>query len=193
MPEKIELKFICLSESRDEELPSFILLGEENSDIRIPILIGESEAKALSMTIKGIKNCRPTANDLFVDMANCFGITLKEVFIYYYEEGVYRSELVMEKGDRTCRIDSRPSDAINIQQRLNAPIYTTREIIDRAGVVIGEYNRADGMAPAPCEENEFSSMNIYDLKEMLDTAVKNEEYEMAAKIHAEIKTRTAGK
>lgn len=191
MPEKIELKFICLSESRNDEVPSFILLGEVDSDVRIPILIGENEARDLSLSIKGVKKRRPSADDLFVEMAGCFGIKLKEVFIYYYEDGVYRSELVMEKDDKTFRIDSRPSDAINILQKLDAPIYTTKDIIERAGVIVSDY-KVESFAPAD-PEDELSFMDVAELREMLDEAVKGEEYEKAAKINAEIKLRTEKK
>lgn len=187
-PEKIELKFICLSENRDDDMPGCIILGEENSDVKIPIIIGETETRTLSSAIKGIKRFRPTAHDLFVEMANNFGISLKEVFIYYYEDGVYKAELVMESKNGSCRIDARPSDAINILQKFNAPIYTTKEIIDKAGIVMD--NVVDDMTEEGSQENTLGNIDTDDLREMLDIAIKNEEYEKAAVIHAEIKHRT---
>lgn len=196
MPEKIRIEFICFSESIHDEIPSQIVLGEKESGVMIPVLIGENEANWLSSLLKGEKNSRPNTADLVVSMIECFGITLEEIFIYHYEDGVFKAELVMEKEGKTYRIDARPSDAIYIMQKINVPIYTTREIIDKAGMKINK---------GPCEEPyeagieeeetlsgepELGKIATSDLEEMLKRAIDNEEYEMAAIIHSEIKQRS---
>lgn len=191
MPEKIELKFICLLENKNEDLPGCILLGVLNSDVKIPILIGEHETETLALSIKGIKRRRPSAQDLFVELLCCSGMTLKEVFIYHYDAGVYKAELVMENRNGIYRIDSRPSDAIYIQQKLNVPIYTTREVLDEAGIITDKEKKKAVSNLKP--KNRLSSIDIYDLQKMLNIAIKNEDYEQAAQIHAEIKHRSEQK
>ena len=100
-------------------------------------------------------------------------------------------ELVMENRNGMYRIDSRPSDAIYIQQKLNVPIYTTREVLDEAGIITDKEKKKAVSNLKP--KNRLSSIDIYDLQKMLNIAIKNEDYEQAAQIHAEIKHRSEQK
>ena len=77
-------------------------------------------------------------HDLFVSFAHAFGVKLKEVFIYKFEDGIFSSELTFTDGDRTIVLDSRTSDAIGIALRTKSPIYTTKDILDETGFILEE-------------------------------------------------------
>ncbi len=77
-------------------------------------------------------------HDLFVSFAHAFGVKLKEVMIYKFEDGIFSSELTFTDGERQVVIDSRTSDAIGIAMRTKAPIYTTPEILNETGFIMEE-------------------------------------------------------
>ena len=79
---------------------------------------------------------RPLTHDLFVSFTHAFGVTLRDVFIYKFESGIFYSELTFSDGDREVVLDSRTSDAISIAIRTDTPIYTTTDILTEAGFIM---------------------------------------------------------
>lgn len=100
------------------------------------MVIGASEAQSIAIALEGIRTPRPLTHELFVSFAHAFGVKLKEVFLYRFEDGIFSSELTFSDGDRTVVIDARTSDAIALALRTHAPIFTTEDILQRTGFVI---------------------------------------------------------
>ena len=167
-----------------------LLLSVENSPMRIPIIIGAAEAQSIAIRMEKVTVPRPMTHDLFVSFAHAFGVRLKEVFIYKFEDGVFSSELTFVSDDNEVVIDSRTSDAIAIAMRTNAPIYVTPEIIDEVGIEMSEVPITDGDAESmngddsddehdgPKPEN----MTIAQLEETLARLIEDENYEEAARV-----------
>ena len=153
-------------------------------------MVGVAEAQAIAVRLEKIVPPRPMTHDVLVSMAHGFGISLDEVFIYKFEEGVFHSELHLSSDDRSIEIDSRTSDAIALSLRTGAPIYTTREILEATGFVVPE---AEGKAEAADEEHKelrLDKLAVPELKKMLARCVEREEYERAAEIKAVIDRKT---
>ncbi|MDE5704906.1 bifunctional nuclease family protein [Muribaculum sp.] len=200
--EKIRLKVLGISYSQIQSGAYALILAQADGPYRIPVVIGASEAQSIAIRMEGIIPPRPMTHDLFVSFAHAFGVKLKEVFIYKFEDGIFSSELTFTDGEREIVLDSRTSDAIAIAMRTKSPIFTTRSILDETGFIMEETTAAatdsdgadDNTPPAnqsPGEENDESPMfkeprveqySIEELEKTLARLIEQENYEEAAKI-----------
>ena len=111
-----------------------VLLLREVSGVRyLPIWIGQSEAASIALQQRGVEPPRPLTHDLVVNIVQAFGQTLREVRIVDMQEGTFYAELVFD-GDVV--VEARPSDAIAIAMRCDAPIIAVDDVLDGAGMVM---------------------------------------------------------
>jgi bifunctional DNase/RNase len=196
---RIRLNVLGISYSQTQTGAYALVLAEEKGKRRIPIIVGGFEAQAIAIQLEGLKPPRPLTHDLFYSFARTFQIDLLEVTIHKLEEGVFHSKLTCNDGTNTVEIDTRTSDAIALALRFKCPIYTTPEIINRAGIVLdfeqeqADYDEKDELREVDIEEDlsvaNLSEMNIIDLNKALDQAIKDEDYEKASRIRDEINRR----
>lgn len=194
--QKIKLNILGLSVSQSQSGAYALVLAEENGDRRIPIIIGPIEAQSIAIQLEGLKPPRPLTHDLFKHMASSFGILILEVIIYKLEEGIFYSELVCMREDKQITIDSRTSDAVALALRFDCPIYTTEEILERAGIVIefeNEHSQEEWNQPISDEpargKHEYEKYTSSELNQMLNNAIQAEDYEKASAIRDEINRR----
>jgi len=192
---RVKLNILGLSVSQTQSGAYALLLAEEHGERRLPIIIGPVEAQAIAIQLEGLKPPRPLTHDLIKNIAVAFDITLLEVIIHKLEEGVFYSELLCELNGKEVRIDSRTSDAVALALRFHCPVYTTEEILRKAGIVL-EVNEEHPVRPAAREEETkstgktaYAKYSLSDLEAALDEAVQNEDYEKASLIRDEIKRR----
>lgn len=199
---KIKLNVLGISYSQTQSGAYALVLAEEDGERRIPIIIGGFEAQAIAIQLEGLKPPRPLTHDLFLSFATAFGISILEINIYKLEEGVFYSKLICEDGEKQMTVDARTSDAIALALRFKCSIYTTEEILTKSGIVIDiepETAKDKPSAssrfftdPAPGSRKsseELRDFSISELKEMLQEAIKNENYEKASDIRDEISRR----
>jgi hypothetical protein len=193
--QKIRLNILGLSVSQTQSGAYALVLAEENGDRRIPIIIGPVEAQAIAIQLEGLKPPRPLTHDLIKNIAFAFDIALLEVIIYKLEEGIFYSELLCEMDGKEIKVDSRTSDAVALALRFRCPIYTTEEILKKAGIVLEQDDKSspvrsiiDDETDMPAESS-YSNYSLTELKEMLNEAVQNEDYEKASFLRDEITKR----
>lgn len=199
---KIRLKVLGLSYSQTQTGAYALILEAEGTDHRIPIIIGSFEAQSIALQLENLTPPRPLTHDLFTNFANKFGIGLREVLIHKLEEGVFHSRLIFQREDQRVEIDARTSDGVALALRFDCPIYTTSEIIDKAGIIIQlESEDGDEETPPkessskpkkeaiPEEDEKLSNKSTEELKIMLENAIDQEAYELAARINKEMKAR----
>ncbi len=200
---KIKLNVLGISYSQTQSGAYALVLSEENGKRRIPIIIGGFEAQAIAIQLEGLTPPRPLTHDLFLNFSKSYGIELLEVQIYKLEEGVFFSKLHCDNGQKEVYIDARTSDSIALALRFNCPIYTTSEIIDKAGIVLdieeGEEEKGTEKGAkvenksAYAEDSETEALKhltIDELNMLLDEAVSKEDYEKASRIRDEINKRS---
>ncbi len=193
--QKIRLNILGLSVSQTQSGAYALVLAEEEGDRRIPIIIGPVEAQAIAIQLEGLKPPRPLTHDLIKNMALAFEIALLEVTIYKLEEGIFYSELLCEMGGKEIKIDSRTSDAVALALRFRCPIYTSEEILKKAGIVLEQEDENSPVRSMADEETEAPSGSSYsqystdELNELLNDAVQNEDYEKASIIRDELNKR----
>ncbi len=198
---KVKLNVLGISYSQTQTGAYALVLAEESGNRRIPIIVGGFEAQAIAIQLEGLKPARPLTHDLFFNFANTFGISLLEINIHKLEEGVFYSQLTCFNGKKTIEIDSRTSDAIALALRFRCPIYTTEDILTKAGIIIDFEQNPEGAAEdasdfevneeaeTEIENEELSILSVEELKHLLDDAIKNENYERASQIRDEINKR----
>jgi bifunctional DNase/RNase len=190
--EKIKLKIDGLSSSQSQLGTFALVLGEEDGNRKLPIIIGGFEAQAIALEMENIKSNRPMTHDLLVSIAKSFDIDMIEVVITDLKEGVFYSKIIFVMGEETREIDARPSDAIAVAVRYRAPIYTYESILSEAGLVIRDAPTATSTktstATAKTEEKPAQTKDemVRRLKEKIADAISKEDYEEAARLRDQI-------
>jgi uncharacterized protein len=109
----------------------FVLLSDEQ-DRRLPILIGPFEAQAIQLVLEGTRPDRPMTHDLIRNMVERLNATVDRAVIDDFWSTIYYAKLYLIQGDEEIEIDARPSDAIALAVRFDAPIYVADGILDAA-------------------------------------------------------------
>ena len=202
----VRLNIKGISYSQTQNGAYALILNEVDGDRKLPIVIGAFEAQSIAIALeKEIRPPRPLTHDLFKNFADRFDIIVKQVIIHKLVDGVFYSSLICERDKIEEIIDARTSDAIALALRFQAPIFTYKNILDKAGIYLKvnpkkedeEENQdnilmddliAEELEPNQPKEN-FKSKTIEELHNLLDEAVANEDYEKAAHIRDEISKR----
>ena len=207
----VRLKIKGISYSQTQNGAYALILNEVEGDRKLPIVIGAFEAQSIAIALeKEIKPPRPLTHDLFKNFADRFEIVVKQVIIHKLVDGVFYSSIICERDKIEEIIDARTSDAIALALRFNAPIFTYKTILDKAGIFLkfsskdkdkdkeegddsivvdeilqeGETVEIDSGSSAPYKE-----MSLDELHKELEKAVAGEDYEKAAKLRDEISKR----
>ncbi len=198
MSKKKQLVILGLSYSQTQSGAYALVLAEDKGNRRIPIIIGGAEAQAIAIQLEGLNPVRPLTHDLFMSFATSFGVRVIEVNIYKLHEGIFYSELICDGGKELVKIDARTSDAIALALRFKCPIFTTEEVLAKAGIVLDlDDEKVRGRMVDDYEEEtdeiNLSRYTMEDLEEMLQEAIEEEKYEDAGLIRDEIKRRKESK
>ncbi len=202
---RLDIKGISYSQTQNGAYA--LILSEIDGDRKLPIVIGAFEAQSIAIALeKEIKPPRPLTHDLFKNFADRFEIVVKQVIIHKLVDGVFYSSVICERDSIEEIIDARTSDAIALALRFKAPIFTYKNILDKAGIYLKTETRKEDLSEdeeTVLEElisgddtesvrpsgEEYSNFSLKELNEMLDQAVADENYEKAARIRDEISKR----
>lgn len=192
--DRIKLKVLGLSYSMSQTGAYALILSDEADIHRMPIVIGMPEAQSIAIQLEKLQTQRPLTHDLIKTLADGLKATLKEVFIYRLDAGIFYSELLFESEMKMIKIDSRTSDAIALALRYDCPIYTTPEILQKAGILVSQHVRKEQQemihdSVVNVEENQLSQYTVQDLTQLMNEAVQNEDYEKASKLRDLLKTK----
>ena len=113
-----------------------VVLKDESDNLCLPIWIGVAEATSIASAIKQVTMPRPLTHDLMTSLFQELGVTVQRIVITDLKESTYYAELILSVGDRALIIDSRPSDAIAIAVRTQAPIFVAQHVLDQAKIKV---------------------------------------------------------
>jgi uncharacterized protein len=119
------------------ELPTnqpIVLLKETNGDRYLPIWIGAVEATAIAFALQGVQTPRPMTHDLLRDIMKETEIQVERVLINDLVDSTFFAVIRMAMDGRTAEVSSRPSDAIALAVRIDAPIFAAEEVLEQAGI-----------------------------------------------------------
>ena len=156
-----------------------VILSEINGTRKLPVIVGAFEAQSIALALESMDTPRPLTHDLIGLLIKEVEANLVSVRITSLEEGVFYATLDINgkiTGKRS--VDSRPSDAIAVGLRMQAPIMIAEKLFDEAGIE-DEDEDISGETSA--------SLSVKELEDRLQVAVEGEKYEVAAKIRDQIK------
>jgi len=185
---KIQCEILGLSSSPSTGGAYAILLKEVNGNRRLPIIIGAFEAQAIALEIEGIKPPRPLTHDLLKQVIDNLGATVMEILVDELRENTFYAKIILEISAMTNEIDARPSDAIALAVRAQAPIFVSESVMETAAFLPSD--EADEIPERKEVEQEVpktKEAKIAALQDKLREALEAEEYERAAKLRDDIK------
>jgi bifunctional DNase/RNase len=201
----VKLTIRGISYSQTQNGAYALILNEVDGDRKLPIVIGAFEAQSIAIALeKEIKPPRPLTHDLFKSFADRFDIVVKQVIIHKLVDGVFYSSIICERDKIEEIIDARTSDAIALALRFNAPIFTYKNILDKAGIFLNNpleseiENEDNDDILADTDDfdleqekaqNDYTKLSLNELHAILEFAIQEEDYEEAAKIRDEISKR----
>ncbi|MCL2801968.1 MAG: bifunctional nuclease family protein [Treponema sp.] len=177
-----------------------LLLKPKDIDIAVPVFIGTLEMQSILMGKEGMSLSRPHTHDLFLNMLSNVNLSIKKVEVYELRDDVFHARLVITGGEYTKEkpliLDSRPSDAFAISTRKKCPIYLASSIIEQTGVPLAffideieeaaedRYQPIGGLTAGSLAAGNLVAGNLVagNLREQLEQAIAEEEYEQAAEI-----------
>jgi len=172
-----------------------LLLEDEETKVKLPVVIGNFEAQSISLGLeKDIQPPRPLTHDLFTKFVTSTHYNLESVVIYQIIDGVFFSNINFrhKTNGEELILDARTSDAVAMAVRFDAPIYTTQQVLNEAGILL-EIEEAPVQntfsEEEPLAENDLRNTTMEELKMLLDQAVKDEDFDYALEIQEEIKRR----
>lgn len=201
--EKIEVKPIGITSSPESPNAFALILKEKDGPRSLPIIIGQFEAQSIAIVLEDVQPPRPLTHDLFKTVLEELDVKIEEVFINDLRDGTFYARIIFETPQMD--IDARPSDAIALAVRFKVPIYVSAKVMKQAGITFGDKHQdieqeqeTDIFSSIDDEEEEefgFSQpkepekpkTRVEKLQEELEKAIKEENYELAAKIRDELK------
>ncbi len=192
---KLQVDILGLSTSPHTNGAYALILYEIEGKRKLPIIIGGFEAQAIALKLENIKPPRPFTHDLFKNISDAFSLHVNEIIIDELHNETFYAKVVCELGGVVHEIDARPSDAIAIAVRFNAPVFVTEEIMDEAGIREEqkeegeESDEAEAVSPpesGSASEPKSPAAKLEELQLRLEEAVNRENYEEAARLRDEI-------
>lgn len=168
-----------------------LVLGEVEGNRRLPIIIGAFEAQAIALELEKIQPPRPMTHDLLRDTFEELEVEVTEVVIDELREGTFFAKIRYRHNGDEHQLDSRPSDAVALAVRVDAPIYVAPMVLDEAGIVAEDESGISSITqqaeePSAGEEEQTPGTQLERMQQQLEKAVEQENYERAAELRDEI-------
>lgn len=201
--ELARLKVVGITYNQIENGMYAMVLEEAEGNRRLPIIIGYNEAQSIECLLQKIKTPRPLTHEFTSDILGSFGIRIESVVIKQLENGIFTADVTFRRDDEVHVIDARSSDAIALAMRSDAPIFTSKKLLDKCGIerdsFASRHLHASSRQSIPLRtaiervKNPTGSAYVNDsmesLKHQMEKAVKQEDYEKAEDIKKEIDRR----
>ncbi len=153
-----------------------VILRDDTYRRWLPIVVGPAEAQAIALYLESVKPPRPMTHDLMKNIIDNIHAKVGKVIVNDLRENTYYAVISINGNDKEKKIDARPSDAIALALRMDAPIFVEEDVMQKASIS----DELDSVEPEDDEE-EMKALNID-----LQKAVKDERYEDAARIRDKI-------
>ncbi len=115
-----------------------VILKEKLARRYLPIWIGPAEADAIAVKLQGVNVPRPLTHDLLGLVIDSLGATINSIIVSDLKSDTFYAKIVLNVDGEQIEIDSRPSDALALAVRAEAPIYVEDAVLDKAGILLDE-------------------------------------------------------
>ena len=152
---------------RQETKQRAVVLRVKESDLYLPIFIGHFEVEAIRLKLMDGEVPRPMTHDLLGSVIGNLGGSVQRIIVSELKNDTFFAKIVVDYNGNSIEIDSRPSDALALAVRTNAPICAEDDVVEQAGVNLDvemeESNSTDDKegASAPVAEEELERLSAY--------------------------------
>ena len=152
---------------RQETKQRAIVLRVKESDLYLPIFIGHFEVEAIRLKLMDVEVPRPMTHDLLGSVIGNLGASVKRIIVSELKNDTFFAKIVVDYNGSSIEIDSRPSDALALAVRTNAPIFAEDDVVERAGVSLdvesdeSESMDAEESQTSPVAEEELERLSAY--------------------------------
>jgi bifunctional DNase/RNase len=187
-----EVKVLGLSYGQSQAGSYVVVLSEKKGKRKLPIVIKPSDAQQIALKIEGMKSPRPLTHDLFKTITDSYSIDVQEVYIYAILEGIFYTKMVTSNGLEDIDVECTAGDGIALSIIYGCPLYASKEVLDISGVYINDDGSTMSEDEMDMEEDleDFRPakrvVSVEDLQHMMEDALVNEEYEIAAELRDRI-------
>ena len=151
----------------DFSLNEFLVILSDLEDRRaLPMIIGSFEANVILMKMNKTPCHRPMSHDLIRNILGVFDSEIVKVEVTELRNDVYYALIHIKSNGRELIIDSRPSDAIALAVRVDAPIYAEEVVLDKAGILLDKETGKPITDPAEAEKSGGRKVSEEELKKM---------------------------
>jgi bifunctional DNase/RNase len=188
-----------------------VLVRPKGSDLAVPIFIGQLETQSILIGMGGVEVPRPLTHDLLLSVISSLGAELTRIEIHDLREGTFYARLLLGAEGRELVVDSRPSDAIGLAVRSLCPVFIAESVVEEAGISVnlvaglqvgGEQEPGaaspdlariiESVSPdpgliVPAASSGAQAREVDRLREELESAVADEDYERAAAIRDKLR------
>jgi len=157
-----------------------VILKEKMAERYLPIWIGAAEADAIAVKLQGVTVPRPLTHDLLRSVIDTLGATIDSIIVSDLKNDTFYAKILLNVDGGQLEVDSRPSDALALAVRTDAPIYAEDSVLDKAGILLdketgkpileeGEVDESSGTGKKLSEEDVKKKMSaFYDFINTLD-------------------------
>ena len=152
---------------RQETKQRAVVLRVKDSDLYLPIFIGHFEVEAIRLKLMNVEVPRPMTHDLLGSIIGNLGGSVQRIVVSELKNDTFFAKIVVDYNGNSIEIDSRPSDALALAVRTNAPIFAEDDVVEQAGVnleveVDGSQSSDEKESPStPVAEEELESLSAY--------------------------------
>ena len=182
----IQVDIIGLSTSPSSGGAYALVLGEVDGNRRLPIIIGAFEAQAIALELEKIQPPRPLTHDLLRDLFESIDADITDVVIDDLREGTFFAKIRYVVGGKENQLDARPSDAVALAVRTDAPIFVIPAVLDEAGIPADDEDVPMARTVEEHDEARSPRTRVEKIQDQLAKAIESEDYERAAQLRDEI-------
>lgn len=113
-----------------------VILKEKTADRYLPIWIGPAEADAIAVKLQGVSVQRPLTHDLMSSVIDTLGARIDSITVTEMKNDIFYAQISLHINGSQLEVDSRPSDALALAVRVEAPIYVDESVLDKAGIML---------------------------------------------------------
>lgn len=111
-----------------------VILKDETTERYLPIWIASAEANAIAVKLQGLPASRPSTHDLLCSTINILGATVESIVVTELKDGIFYARITLRVNSQRLELDSRPSDALALAVRVQAPIFAEESVLNKAGL-----------------------------------------------------------
>jgi hypothetical protein len=183
VPKKVKLDILGISYTKSGEQTLYVVvLGEEDGERKIPVVINYYEAQAIAIEVEKISPIVPLIYDVFEEIIIDNKIKFNEILIEDFKNDILLTYLVGKKE----KLEIRTADALSVSVRLGYPIYIYDKVLTRVDKIVQKYYDIKDGKQVTADKNKLNGYSISELNDLLQTAIEDEEYERASEIRDEI-------